>query len=129
RPDPGPRIAQALTSRRRDVIGAPPDVHLLLAPFDARLILVHAGKVTIIALVQRGIALDPNRFTFKLLQDDLVGALRALQGRSKGNIRHDAAVLQCPPGSTRLFNALVGQSDIAPTREQVLEVPLALTMA
>src|SRR5665213_4200639 len=38
---------------RRDVVGAPPDMHLLLAPFLAGVVFVQAGQIAIVALVQR----------------------------------------------------------------------------
>ena len=38
------RVLQALAAGRRDVIGAAPDVHLLLAPFLARVVFVEARR-------------------------------------------------------------------------------------
>src|SRR5258706_10821671 len=50
---PRRRVLEALTAWRRDVIAAAPDVHLLLAPAAPRIVLIEAGQVAIIALVQR----------------------------------------------------------------------------
>ena len=51
-PDARTGIAQAFTAGRRNVIRPAPDMHLLFAPFDASVVLVEAGQVAIIALVQ-----------------------------------------------------------------------------
>ena len=49
RPDAGTGVAQAFAARRRYVVGATPDVDLLLTPLGAGVILVEAGKITVIA--------------------------------------------------------------------------------
>ena len=48
----GQRIFQAFAAGRRHIIGAAPDMDLLFAPFLARVVLVEAGQIAIIALVQ-----------------------------------------------------------------------------
>ena len=53
-----PRILQALAARRRHLVGAAPDLHLLLTPFVAGVVLVEAGQIAVVAFVQRQIAGD-----------------------------------------------------------------------
>ena len=55
-PDARAGVLQALAAGRRDVVGAAPDMHLLLAPFGAGVVLVEAGEVAIVALVERLVA-------------------------------------------------------------------------
>ena len=46
------RILQAFAAGRADVVTAPPDVDLLLAPFLARIVLVEAGQIAVVAFVE-----------------------------------------------------------------------------
>ena len=57
-PDAGAGVAERLAAGRRDGVGAAPDVDLLLAPFRARVVLVEAGEIAVVALVERLVAGD-----------------------------------------------------------------------
>src|SRR5260370_7642210 len=47
------RVLEALAAGRRDVVAAPPDLHLLLAPALTGIILVEAVEIAVVALVER----------------------------------------------------------------------------
>jgi hypothetical protein len=69
---------------------------LLLAPLGAGVILVEAGEIAVIALVQR---LVVDRLEIGLadaVEDDLAGLFGALQDRGEGDVEGDAVILQRP---------------------------------
>ena len=78
-PDAGTGVAQAFAARRRDVIGAAPDMNLLLAPLGAGIILVEAGEIAVVALVQRLILDGLQSLLADLVEDELKRVLRAGQ--------------------------------------------------
>jgi len=83
-------------------------MHLLLAPFLARIVLVEPGKVAIVALVER---LVPDGLQLRLadrVQNELAGLLRALQRRGEGDVEFEAAVPQLLAGCLGLGSALRG---------------------
>ena len=103
-------------------------MHLLLAPFRARLVLVEPGEIAVVALVER-LVLDHRRFGLAhLVQHQVERALRALERRGEGDIEHDALALELAPGLARFRDALLGQVDVTPAGEQVLQVPVALAV-
>ncbi len=55
------RILEAFAAGRRNVIGPAPDMDLILAPFLAGFVLVEAGQVAIVALVERLVPGDGKR--------------------------------------------------------------------
>lgn len=102
---------------------------LLLAPLGAGIILVQAGEVAIIALIE-GHALV--RLEIALphgIQNEATGALCPAKARGEGRIEMQPFRLQRLTGALGFQHALLGQVGIPPAGEQVLQVPLALAMA
>src|SRR6185312_12830403 len=115
--------------RRRDVVAAPPFVHLLVAPFLACVVLVEPDEIAVVALVERLVA-DHRDFRLPhLVENKVERALRALERRGVGDVERDALGLEPFAGGTRFLDALVGEVDVAPAGEQVFLVPLALAVA
>ena len=79
---------------RGSVVGATPQAHLLLAPFIARLILVEAGEVAIVTLVERAVAHGRHRGLTQLFEDQRHRMLRAQQGGGEADAEHDVAFTQ-----------------------------------
>src|SRR5271169_2927863 len=52
----GDGVLETFPAGRLDVVTAPPFVNLLLAPFLARIVLVEADEIAVVALVERLIA-------------------------------------------------------------------------
>src|SRR5262249_34677032 len=128
RPDPGAGIPERFPAGRRDGIGAPPDVDLLLAPFLTGVVLVEAGEVAIVALVQRLVLERLEARLAELIEHDVERPLRPLQGRGEGNAEVEPLGPDAYPGGARLLDALRRQVDIAPAGEEVEEVPFALSV-
>ncbi|MNY42542.1 hypothetical protein D3C86_1774450 [compost metagenome] len=103
-------------------------MHLLFAPFFARIILVETGEITIVALVQRLIADGFQRRLADGIEHELAGALGADQRRGEGDVELDAVVGKRLAARLGLFDAKFGQVGITPAGEQVLQVPVALAM-
>src|SRR5665811_1372068 len=121
-------VAQTLAAGRRDVVGAAPDVHLLLAPFLARVVLVETDQLAVVALIERLVLEHGNFGLAQFLQHEVERALRADERGGEGNVELDAQAFKLAAGLARLGDALVGQVDIAPAGEQVLQVPVALAV-
>src|SRR5262245_10481961 len=122
-------ILQAFAAGRRDVVGAAPDMHLLSAPLLARVVLVEARELAVVALVERLVLEHRNRFLPEFVEHEVEGALRALEGRRERHVELQALALELASGGARLVDAALGEIDIAPAGEQVLLVPLAFAMA
>src|SRR5690606_21548614 len=120
---------QALAAGRRDVVRATPDMHLLLAPPGAGVVLVEAGKIAVVALVQRLVADGFEAALTDAVEDDGAGLLRPDERRGEGDVEAEPARLQPLAGGGRLRLPLFGQADVAPPGEQVLQVPFALAVA
>jgi hypothetical protein len=102
---------------------------LLLAPFLAGVVLVEAGEIAVVALVQRQILVNGDAALAHFFEHECrAGALRALQRRGEGDVEGDAARFQFLSGGARLGNALLGEIDVAPAGEEVLQIPLALAV-
>jgi hypothetical protein len=122
-------VLQALAARRRHVVGPPPDMDLLLAPFRAGVVLVEARQLAVVALVQRHVAMSRQGGLAKLIEDKGAGVLRALQVGGEGDIEGDPFRLELAAGGSRLLDAERRQRRVLPAREEVLQVPLALAVA
>src|SRR5690606_30265361 len=116
-------VAQALAAGRRRVVGAAPDVHLLLAPLGARVVLVEARQVAIVALVERLVADGFEPALTDGGEDVVAGPLRADERRGEGNVELEAALGNEPPGPLRLLVPLFREIHVAPAGEQVPHVP------
>ncbi len=102
---------------------------LLLAPFGAGVILVQAGEVAIITLIERH-ALQRLEITLPHgIQHKAAGPLRPAEARSEGGVEMQPLGLQLFASALGFHHTLFGQVRVTPAGEQVLEVPLALAMA
>ena len=71
-------LAAGLQGRRRDVIGAAPDMDLLVAMLGRGLGLVEPGQAAIVALIEPPVLLDRNPQQPHVLQNRQAGLDRAL---------------------------------------------------
>src|SRR5664280_833858 len=122
------RILETLAAGWRDVVGAAPFVHLLLTPFLARVVFVEADQLAVIALVERLVLEHRDLGLPQLFQHQIERALRADERGGEGDVELDALAFKLAAGLARLGDALVGQVDIAPAGEKVLQVPVALAV-
>ncbi len=122
------RVLEALAAGRGDVVGAAPFEYLLLAPFLAGIVLVEADQIAIVALVERLILDHRNIGLAKFGQHQIERALRADERGGEGDVELEALAFKLAPGFARLGDALVGEIDVAPAGEQVLQVPVALAV-
>ncbi len=79
-------------------------MHLLLTPFLAGVVLVEAGQITVIALVQGLIAHDRNAGLAHFGKREIERALRPLQRRCVGDIESDTLRLQLAAGFFRFID-------------------------
>ena len=111
---------QALAVGRRRVVAAAPDVHLFFAIFGAHVVLVQAGEVAVVALVQ-GVVADDGNVQRNRGQDDGEGVLSAAEAAGVGDVDADAA--QPLAGGFGLFASELGERDVDPAGESVFKVP------
>ena len=78
-------------------------MHLLLAPFLAGVVLVQAGQIAVVALVQRLVADDRNAGLTHLAEQEIERALRALQRRGEGDVEGEPLRLQLAAGLMRFL--------------------------
>jgi hypothetical protein len=104
-------------------------MHLLLAPFPARFVLVETGQIAIVAFVER-LVLDrlEARLT-KRGQHKVERVLGARQDARVSDIEFESLALQAFAARLRFGNAFVGETGVLPAGEQVLQIPLALPVA
>ena len=74
-------------------------MHLLLAPFGAGVVLVEAGEVAIVALVERLVADRLEVALADRVEDVLAGDLRPRQRRGEGDVELDAALGELAAGA------------------------------
>src|SRR5690606_26653656 len=107
---------------------AQPDENLLLAVLFRRLLPVEALEGAVVALVEPPVAADRNPMQPHLSQGDLGGVDRPQQKRgvddpaTESFLGHQAARLAA------LFLAGLGEGDVGPAGEHVLEIPGRLTV-
>ena len=101
---------------------------LLVAPLLAGVVLVEAGKVAVIALVQRLVAGDDEIVDARFLKDQVERVLGALEGGGIVKIGLIALGLDELAGGAGFGDALFRQVRVLPAGEQVLEVPFALSV-
>ena len=111
------RILQALAARRRYVEAAPPDIHLLLAPAVAGLVLVEPTQIAVMALVQRLAAHDVEVGLADLRENDFQRSLGALQDARVSGVETQPARLQETRGDDRLNQTLLRQVWVVPAGE------------
>lgn len=120
---------ERLAAGRGDIVAAAPDVHLVLAPLLARVVLVEARELAVVALVESLVLVDRNVLLTNLLELDAQRSLRALQSRGEGHVKLDARRSNTLSTRKRLLATKLRQRRILPAREEVELVPLGLTVA
>src|SRR6185369_9447560 len=121
-------VFEAFAFRRSDVVASPPDVDLLLAVLLGGFRLVESLQGAVVALVERLVALDRNSVRAKPVEHDAKRFLRARKIGRERAIEMDAGFFQQLAGAGRFGAAELGQWNVDPPGEPVLEVPLRLTM-
>src|SRR5262249_18444627 len=119
---------EALAARRRHVVGAAPDMDLLLAPALARIVLVEAGEIAIVAFVEREVFPGREAGLADLREQQIERMLGAREHRGERDVELKALPPQLAAGVFRLRNALLRQVRILPAREQVFQIPFALAV-
>ena len=114
--------------RRRNVVAAPPDLHLRFAVLCRGLRLVEALQRTVVTLVQSPRPALRNPHHVHLGQRDPQRADRALEQRRVRDVEFESLGLQQPAGLDRLLATALAQIDIGPTGESILFVPGAFAV-
>src|SRR6185437_37942 len=103
-------------------------MHLLLAPFLARVVLVQPRKFAVVALVQR-LVLEHRNFRLPQLgKHEIERAVGALEPRGERHVERDALRLELAAGGFCFLDALFGEVDILPACEQIFQIPVALAV-
>lgn len=110
---------EGLSAGGRDIVAAPPDVDLLLAPLFAGIVLVEPGELAVVALVERLVLVDRDVLLVDLVEDDVERGLGAREGRGEGDVKLVAALGELFAALLGLFAALFGQFGVLPAGEQV----------
>src|SRR5262249_24645429 len=121
-------VLQALAARRRHVIGAAPGMDLLLAEASRRVLLVEAGELAIIALVEGAVADRLESRLTDFLEDQRQRVLGADETAGIGLVEDEAALLEPSSGRAGLALPKLRQRRILPAGEEVLQVPFALAV-
>ena len=79
---------------------------LFFAPFLARIVLVEADEVAVVAFVQRLIAELGQAFLSHFRERQREGVLSANEGRGESDVERKPVRLQAAPGLLRLFERL-----------------------
>lgn len=124
----GDGVAQALAARGGRVVGAAPDVDLLLAELLAGLVLIQAGEVAVVALVERLITRDGDGGA-EFVQHDIAGCRGALQHGAEGGLRGEACGFEALAGGGGFLSSLLGEREIRPAGELVAFVAFGLAVA
>ena len=120
---------ERLAARRGHIERAAPHVHLLLAPLLAGVVLVQAGELTVVTLVQ-GLVLGHREVLLADgLQLDRKRLLRPLQRRRECLVKVGVAeLLQLLGALKRLGLALLREGRVLPASEKVQLVPFRLAV-
>ena len=113
---------------RLDVEGATPDEDLLLAVLGGGIGLVQALQRAVVTLVKAPRLVDGQPRAVHLVQNDVQGVDGALQERRVADVEVIALLLEGLAARGGLRAAGVRQVDVGPTGEEVLQVPLGLTV-
>jgi hypothetical protein len=114
---------------RRDVVAAPPDLHLLGAVGLGRLLLVLALEVAVVALVEPPGAANRQPEAVQLVEGELGGADGPHLERGVHHVGLESGLADGDPGGPGLGLALLGEVGVVPAGEEVEVVPLALAVA
>jgi hypothetical protein len=102
---------------RRDIVAAAPDVHLLLAPALAGIILVEAGEIAVIALVQSLVADGLQLLLAEHVQNDAERVLGSLERARKGDVEAQALCFQQLCAAARFGHSLFREVRVLPAGE------------
>ena len=91
-------------------------MHLLLAPVGARVVLVEAGEVAVVALVERLVADDRQAGLAELVEDQVEVCWARVSAEVKAMSKREAQRLEPAAGRARLVDALLGQVRVASSR-------------
>ncbi len=105
-------VFQAFASGRGDVVRALPEVDLLGSPAPARLVLVDAHQLAIVALVERRILHRGDVFLIELVENDLQRMRGARQRAGEGGIEAKTSGLEHGAGAMGLEQAFLGEAHI-----------------
>ncbi|MCY1238541.1 hypothetical protein D9M72_512830 [compost metagenome] len=103
-------------------------MHLLFAPLLACVVLVKAGEVAVVALVERLVADRFERGLADGVEHELAGALGTDEVRGEGDVELDAIFGKRLAAGPGFRDAEFRQVRITPAGKQVLQVPVALAM-
>src|SRR5581483_4315084 len=112
-------VLQTLASGRSDVIRALPEMDLLGPPTAARLILVDADELAVVAFVQRRILHHRTVFLVELLENDIESVGGAFQRAGTGAIETKACRLEHGARPVCLEQPFFGEADILPSGEAI----------
>jgi uncharacterized protein DUF4139 len=126
---PGPALVVAGEGRRRDVVAAPPDLHLLFAVLLHGLGLVEALQGAVHALVEAPGAVHGHPHLIDRLEGDPQGLDGPLEQRGVGDVERDALVANQRARALGLADAGLAERHVDPAGEAVFAVPLALAVA
>src|SRR5690606_32734484 len=87
-----------------------------------------AGQIAVVALVQRLVLDDRDIGLPHLRKQEVERVLRTLERRGESDIEGKSLRLQLAAGLLRFGDALRREIDVAPAREQVLQIPFALAV-
>src|SRR5690606_24724262 len=107
----------------------PPQLDLLLAMTRRGLRLVESLQRAVMALVEPPMPLDGDPREIHLVEDQPQRADRTNEHGRERDIEDEARFLQRAARLGRLATPLLGEVDIRPPGEQILEVPFALAVA
>ena len=114
---------------RGDVEAASPDLNLLRAVLDDRLLLVQACEATVHALVQAPGLVHGDVELIRRLQCQVAGLDGTLQEGREGDVDLQVLGLQKLTRALGLAQALLGEVHVHPSGEDVRHVPLRLPVA
>ena len=114
---------------RSNVIASTPDLYLIGAMFGGGLCLVEALKFTVVAFIESPVAHNRNPHQVHLFHDEPKRTYRTSQHGRERDIERVAFGQHRLARLPGFEDALLGQIDVRPSGEEILEVPLALAVA
>src|SRR5581483_8200758 len=114
---------------RAHVVAAPPELHLLFPVLLGRLLLVQALQRAVVALVEPPASFDGDPGKAHLGERELSRRDGPQQKRLVYDFGPEPRLFHETSRLRRLAGALLGQRNVVPPGEEVLEVPRALTVA
>jgi hypothetical protein len=124
------RVARIICSkrRRRDIVAAPPDLDLLGAEFVGRCCLVETLQGAVMTFIQAPVALNRDPHAIHFVQHQPERADCPLQHGCECQVEFITLFAKQLACGLCFGTTLPSQVDIGPTREQIFQIPGALTM-